>query len=147
MSMKWRAISARPWTKAMGLGAGADRSWSNLGAFVWICALIKAVPLVMLPLIGWAQREELGAGAGAEGGGGGSGGAWARVGAGGEAGAGGEGDSALLTGVGSGDDATDATDATDHEGVNLLSASSDSGGGGGGRKYLLSDDVWAVAAQ
>ena len=39
-------------TKGLGLGAGDDRSWSNLAAMIWMCALFKLVPLPLLPLIG-----------------------------------------------------------------------------------------------
>jgi hypothetical protein len=55
-------------TEALGLGSGADRSWSNLSAFIWMCALFKFAPLVLLPFVdardgaedatGDAYREE-----------------------------------------------------------------------------------------
>ena len=38
-------------TEALGLGSGADRSWSNLSAFIWMCALFKFAPLVLLPFV------------------------------------------------------------------------------------------------
>jgi hypothetical protein len=55
-------------TEALELGSGADRSWSNLSAFIWMCALFKFAPLVLLPFVdardgaedltGAAYREE-----------------------------------------------------------------------------------------
>lgn len=38
-------------TEALGLGSGADRSWSNLSAFIWMCALFKFAPLALLPFV------------------------------------------------------------------------------------------------
>ena len=38
-------------TEALELGSGADRSWSNLSAFIWMCALFKFAPLVLLPFV------------------------------------------------------------------------------------------------
>ena len=55
-------------TETLGLGSGADRSWSNLSAFIWMCALFKFAPLALLPFVdardgaedltGDAYREE-----------------------------------------------------------------------------------------
>jgi hypothetical protein len=108
------------YAKGLGLGAGADRSWSNLALFIGVCAVVKLVPLVTLPLI----RDE--------GGGHGGGGGVGRVLCDGtDDGGAEEGDSVRLTDV-AGDEAL------------LLSSSSSSGGGGGkgvGRKYLMSDDA------
>ena len=43
-------------TEIIGAGGGTneherERSWNNLAAMIWICALMKFVPLAMLPLI------------------------------------------------------------------------------------------------
>ena len=38
-------------TEAMELGSGADRSWSNLPSFIWMCALFKFAPLALLPFV------------------------------------------------------------------------------------------------
>ena len=38
-------------TEYLELGSGADRSWSNLSAFIWMCALFKFAPLALLPLV------------------------------------------------------------------------------------------------
>jgi hypothetical protein len=51
-------------TKGLGLGAGAARSWNNLGAFIWICAVVKLAPVVMLPLIEGEDSGGAGGGSG-----------------------------------------------------------------------------------
>ena len=56
------SVLAAELTKGLGLGAGPDRSWSNLVAFIWLCALFKFVPLVMLPLIRVAEEPDGGTG-------------------------------------------------------------------------------------
>jgi hypothetical protein len=38
-------------TEYLELGSGADRSWSNLSAFIWMCALFKFAPLALLPFV------------------------------------------------------------------------------------------------
>ena len=49
----WAAGSAlaASLTEAMELGSGADRSWSNLPSFIWMCALFKFAPLALLPFV------------------------------------------------------------------------------------------------
>ena len=39
-------------TRALGLGEGEGRSWSNLAAFVWMCAAMKFAPLALVSLAG-----------------------------------------------------------------------------------------------
>ena len=150
-------------TQSLGLGAGDGRSWHNLGTFVWICALVKFMPLLLLPLVVWSVAESKeggtgnGAGAGEGGGGGGV--------AGGGGGDGVEDDSARLThvssdgggdnnvGDGMGDDTTDEVLLFSMSSGGRGSGGGSSGGGGGGggggsgsggaRKYLLSDNAEA----
>ena len=38
-------------TKDLELGSAADRTWSNLPSFIWMCALFKFTPLVLLPFV------------------------------------------------------------------------------------------------
>ena len=38
-------------TEDLELGSGADRSWRNLSAFIWMCALFKFAPLALLPFV------------------------------------------------------------------------------------------------
>ena len=38
-------------TEDLELGSGADRSWRNLSAFIWMCALLKFAPLALLPFV------------------------------------------------------------------------------------------------
>ena len=45
-------------TEDLELGSGADRSWSNLSAFIWMCALFKFAPLALLPLVDARDGEE-----------------------------------------------------------------------------------------
>ena len=37
-------------TRALGIGEGEGRSWSNLAAFVWMCAVMKLAPLALVSL-------------------------------------------------------------------------------------------------
>ena len=120
------------YAKGLGLGAGADRSWSNLALFIGVCAVVKLVPLAALPLIrdGGGGNGGGGNGGGGNGGGGIGGGGVGRVLCGADGGAE-EGDSC---------DSVRLSDIAGDEAL-LLSSSSSSGGGGKGvgRKYLMTD--------
>ena len=58
------SLLAAELTRGMGLGAGEDRSWSGLDAYVWICAALKLLPLALLPMLRGRGIDEEGDGNG-----------------------------------------------------------------------------------
>ena len=56
------SLLAAELTRGMGLGAGEDRSWSGLDAYVWICAALKLLPLALLPMLRGRGIDEEGDG-------------------------------------------------------------------------------------